>query len=77
MLDEAVESLTTDRLGLGAALGNVGAEHCADSWVHSEAPGEFLAIWIATVVFSQVPGKHRESPSYELIQRYQYMQVGD
>lgn len=56
---KAVEPLTTDRLVVGAALGDVGAEHHGDSWVCSEAPGGILTIWIPTVVLSQVPGKHR------------------
>lgn len=57
----AVESLTADRLVLGAALRDVVAEHCADSWVCSEAPWEFLSIWIPAVVFSEVSGNHKES----------------
>lgn len=36
--NKAVESLTTEPV-LGAALRDVGAEHCAYSWVCSEAPG--------------------------------------
>lgn len=70
--DEAVGSLTAG-LVLGAALRDVGAEHRADSWVHREAPGGFLAIWIPTVVFSQVSGKHRESHP---VICYKCMQVG-
>lgn len=46
---------------MGAALRDVVAGHGADSWVRCEAPWELLAIWIPTVVFSQVPGKHGES----------------
>lgn len=59
MSNKTVKFLTTDRLVLGAALRDVGAEHCVDSWVRSKAPGEFFAIWIPTVILSQVPGKHR------------------
>lgn len=68
----AVEALTVG-LVLGAALRDVGAEHGTDSWVCSEAPGGFLAIWIAAVVFSQVSGKHRESHP---VICYKCMQVG-
>jgi len=60
-VSKAVRSLTTDRTVLGAALRDIGAEHCADPRVCSEAPGEFLTIWIPAVVLSQVPGKHRET----------------
>lgn len=58
--NKSVESLTADRPVLGATLRDINAEHCADSWVCSEAPGEFLTIWISTVVFSQVPGKEEK-----------------
>lgn len=68
VLAKAVESLTADRLVRGAALRDVGAGHCADSWVRSEAPREFLAIWISTVVFSQVPGKPETRLSSSLLE---------
>lgn len=45
---------------LGAAKRDVGAEHHTDSGVHGEAPGEFLAVWIPTVVLSQVSGKQEK-----------------
>lgn len=70
--DKAVESLTAG-LVLGAALRDVGAQHRADSWVRREAPGGFLAIWIPTVVFSQVSGKHRKNHP---VICYKCMQVG-
>lgn len=46
---------------LGAALRDVGAEHGAHSRVRCEAPGEFLAIWIPTEVFPQVPAQQGKS----------------
>lgn len=61
MQNEAVKYLTV-RLILGATLRDVGAEHYADSWVCRETPGEFLAIWIPTVVFSQVSEKQNIYP---------------
>lgn len=62
-----MRSLTlTVGLILGAALRDVGAEHHADSGVRGEAPGEFLAIWIPTVVLSQVSGKQKKSVGYPL-----------
>lgn len=57
-----LESLTVG-IGLGAALRDVGAEHRAHSGVRSEAPREFSAIWIPTVVFSQVPGNTKSRPA--------------
>lgn len=45
---------------LGAALRDVGAEHHTDSGVHGEAPGELLAVWIPTVVLSQVSAKQKK-----------------
>lgn len=75
VLAKAVEFLTADRLVLGAALRDVGAEHCAYSRVRREAPGEFLAIWISTVVFSQVPVKQRHS--YPVVCLNKCMQVGE
>lgn len=55
-----VDPLTVG-LVLSAALRDVGAEHHADSGVCGEAPGKFLAIWIPTVVLSQVSGKQKKS----------------
>lgn len=54
-----VDPLTVGLI-LSATLRDVGAEHHADSGVHGEAPGEFLAIWIPTVVLSQVSGKQKK-----------------
>lgn len=56
--DAVVDPLTVG-LVLGAALRDVGAEHHPDSGVHGEAPGELLAVWIPTVVLSQVSGKQK------------------
>lgn len=55
-----VDSLTVG-FALGAALGDVGAEHRPDPRVGGEAPGELLAIWIPAVVLAQVSGKHKTS----------------
>lgn len=60
-----VDPLTVGLI-LGAALRDVGAEHHPDSGVHGEAPGELLAIWIPTVVLSQVSGKQKKSVGYPL-----------
>lgn len=58
--NKALDCLTTGFI-LGATLRDVGAEHSADSWVCCEAPGEFLAIWIPTEVFPQVPAQQGKS----------------
>lgn len=42
---------------MSSALRDVGAKHHAHSGVCSEAPWGLSAIWIPTVVFSEVPGK--------------------
>lgn len=57
--DAVVDPLTVG-LVLGAALRDVGAEHHPDSGVHGEAPGELLAVWIPTVVLSQVSAETEE-----------------
>lgn len=56
----AIEFLTAGST-LGSTLGDVGAEHGADSGVCCETPGEFLAIWIPTEVFPQVPAQQGKS----------------
>lgn len=65
--NKSIESLTADKPVLGATLRDINAGHCADSWVCSEAPGEFLAIWISTEVLSQVPGKHKRKSCCNLL----------
>lgn len=66
MSNAVVDSLTLGFV-LGAALGDVGAEHRADPWVGGEAPGELLAIWIPTVVLSQVSAKHKASAAAAVV----------
>lgn len=61
MSNKTAKSLTAVRPVVGVTPRDVGAEHCADSWVWSETPREFLAIWIPTIVLSQVPRKQRMS----------------
>lgn len=65
MSNAVVDPLTVGLI-LGATLRDVGAEHHADSGVRGEAPGEFLAIRIPTVVLSQVSGKETKSASFGL-----------